>query len=122
MTTHNHTDTHDKAFVATRRIRVQAFVGEDAIRSQLEAVPGVVAAHVDRRGRGLRVRYDMREVAFGQIEAALTHAGSPPANAWFDRLKAWWFRYLDRNAQANARSRGACCSSPGDIYAGRHKR
>lgn len=61
----------------------------------------------------LKVDYDAALIGYGEIEAAVDAAGLVRRKTLAWRLRGAWYRYLDENIRANARSRGgACCSRP----------
>jgi len=84
---------------------------QDAVR-QLTAVDSILDAHIDRHGQ-LRISYDSASVGIRDIEALLDETGVARAAGAGWRLKSAWYRFLDENARANARSQGgACCNRP----------
>jgi len=101
-------------FDVTRRIPLAPAAAEtlqNAVR-QLNAVDSILDARIDRHGK-LRISYDSTSVGIRDIEAWLDSAGVARASGTGWRLKSAWYRFLDENARANARSRGgACCNRP----------
>ncbi|MFH1494374.1 MAG: hypothetical protein ABIG70_06215 [Pseudomonadota bacterium] len=90
---------------------------QEAVR-QLRAVEPVIDAQVDQRGQ-LHVSYDASSVGMGDIEMILDKAGIARAGTLWWKLKSGWYRFVDENAQSNARSGdGACCNRPPSAYSG----
>jgi len=119
--------TEDKkpndAFVVHRSLRVQnADNNAQKIENCLISLKGIRMVDVDLKKGRLAITYDASQTSFGIIEKALNDVDCPPKKNGWSRLKSSWYRYLDENAQANAKSKGgACCSNPSDIYANRRK-
>jgi len=126
-TTSNKTgvDEVSDAFVVYRSLRIQGVHHQNdaqILQQCLAKQKGVKNVDVDVKRARLKITYDASQVGFGAIERALTDTGYPPEINWWSGLKSGWYRYLDENAQANAKSKGgACCSNPSDIYANRRK-
>lgn len=110
----NDTRPAQGAFDVERKIPVAAgAMGplQEAVR-QLRAMEPVSEAQVDKQGR-LRVAYDASRIGMSDIEALLDQSGIARATGFWPKLKLAWYRYLDENARANARSGGgACCNRP----------
>lgn len=113
------------AFVAHRSLKMQRMQDHDStqiIQACLAELEGVLTTEVNVSRMRLTVTYDAAQTDFGSIEKTLRDAGYPPENGWWSKLKSGWYRYLDENAQTNAKSKGgACCGKPSDIYANRRK-
>lgn len=102
------------AFDVERRIPLAAVAMgqlQEAVR-QLRAMEPVNDAQVDKRGR-LRIAYDASRIGLREIEEMLDESGIARATGFWPKLRLAWYRYLDENARANARSgSGACCNRP----------
>ncbi|HHI94181.1 MAG TPA: heavy-metal-associated domain-containing protein [Gammaproteobacteria bacterium] len=118
-------DALDDAFIVHRSLRIQGVHHQDdvqAVQRCLAKQKGIKNSNVDVKRARLKITYNAAQIGFGVIEKVLTDAGYPPGTGWWSGLKSGWYRYLDENAQTNARSKGgACCSNPSDIYANRRK-
>lgn len=101
-------------FAATRKIPLAPAAAEtlQAAVRQLAAADSILDARIDRHGQ-LRIAYDTSSIGIRDIEAWLERAGIARAAGAGWRMKSAWYRFLDDNARANARSRGgACCNRP----------
>lgn len=80
-------------------------------RIALQNWPGM--GSVECRGRRLVVCYDAADVQWSELQSWLVDCtGLDTSGAW-TRLKLAWYRFVDGNARANARSRGGhCCNKP----------
>lgn len=83
------------------------------LAQQLSHMVGVNGVAIGAKSR-LKVDYDAALVGYGEIEATVDEAGLVRRKTLAWRLRGVWYRYLDQNIRANARSRGggACCSRP----------
>ncbi len=111
------------AFVVRRSLHVPGIdKNPQKTEKMLTSLKGVRVVDVDlKRGR-LTVTYDASQTGFWVIEKILDDTGKPIKKSGWSRFKSSWYRYLDENAQNNAKSKGgACCSKPSDIYANRRK-
>jgi hypothetical protein len=115
----------DDAFVVHRSLRMKGAQDDNSMQvicDRLGSLEGMQKLEVGP-GRGkITITYNAAQLGFADIEKNLVDIGYPSALGWWSRFKASWYRYLDENAQANAKSKGgACCSNPSDIYAKRRK-
>lgn len=118
-------DEVSDAFMVHRSLRMQGVHHQNdaqILQQCLVKQKGVKNVDIDVKRARLKITYDASQVGFGAIERALADTGYPPETNWWSRLKSGWYRYLDENAQANAKTKGgACCGNPSDIYANRRK-
>jgi hypothetical protein len=118
-------DKPDDAFVVHRSLRVKAAHDDNSMQmicDRLAPLEGMQKTEIDSGREKISITYNAAQLGFAEIEKTLVDAGYPSAVGWWSRFKAGWYRYLDENAQTNAKSKGgACCSNPSDIYAKRRK-
>lgn len=118
-------DKENDAFVVHRTFRMKDKHDQnnvEEIKNCLGTVNGVRSVKVDMNGAKLSVSYDAAQTDYGVIENTLKDAGYPSRNSGWSNMMSSWYRYLDENAQTNAKSKGgACCSKPSGIYANRRK-
>lgn len=113
-------------FNVTRHLVTSTPVRADDVTmlsERLAGLDGFVAVRVRAGARRLRVRYDASRTGFDAIADELKAAGYALAEDGCSRLRWMWCRFRDANVRRNAgTSNGACCSSPTDVYAGRHRK
>jgi len=113
------------AFIVRRSLRVPQMrdkAAVDIVQACLSELDGMVTVNIKLNRARLKLSYDASKINFGNVLKKLEGAGYPMANDWWSGFKTSWYRYLDENAQTNAKSKGgACCSNPSDIYANRRK-
>lgn len=115
----------DDAFVVHRVLPIQGMRTQndvEIIQGHLAKLKGVQAFDVNLKKSKVKITYNAAQTDFGIIEKTLNDSGYSPKNSRWSKFKSSWYRYLDENAQTNAKSKGgACCSNPSDIYANRKK-
>ena len=67
------------------------------ITEWLGRLPGVLATEPDVGRRRLQVVYDITRLDYLQVLEALEQTGFPVAASRWERLRANWFQYRDRN-------------------------
>jgi copper chaperone CopZ len=115
----------NNAFVVHRKLLIPTIQEEGCariIRESLSSLGGIQKLIVDIGHKKIHISYDAAQLGFAEIEKTLIHSGFPSSVSWWSKFKSSWYRYLDENAQTNAKSKaGACCSNPSNIYANRRK-
>jgi len=116
---------HDDAFVVHRLLRIRGAQDDNSmgiIGDRLGALEGMQKVEPGPGREKITITYNAAQLGFAEIEKNLVDIGYPSAVGWWSRFKSGWYRYLDENAQTNAKSKGgACCNNPSDIYANRRK-
>jgi hypothetical protein len=113
------------AFMVHRSLRMGDVRDEKSMQTicdRLGLLEGMQKIEVEPGWGKITITYNAAQLGFAEVEKALVEIGFPSAVGWWSRVKAGWYRYLDENAQSNAKSKGgACCNNPSDIYANRRK-
>jgi hypothetical protein len=119
------TTSKDSADMSTIVERVFQVTVPDALElpdfvPYLTVKQGILDVVPDTVQRSVRVRYDVRHVDFGGVQAMLNQAGAALPEGLWQRLRTEWLVNLDNNLRDNALSHPACCSRP-PAGAGGHK-
>lgn len=104
-------------FDVSRKIPLGAVAAkqlQEVVR-QLRSLEPVLNTQVDKKSQ-LHITYDASRIGMREIEALLDESGIKFSSGYWSKLKQAWYRFLDDNARANARSDGACCNRPPSMH------
>jgi len=100
--------------IKSRRIRLSASPSPKlagSIKDNLQQLMGVKDLQLD--GRSIRIRYDLKQATFAQIERSLENIGFILDDAWWRRFKRGLIKYIESNELENlATPQVACCNRP----------
>lgn len=95
--------------IVTHQIRIKPETRQQALLSELHALPGMQRAEFSQHR--LTLTYDVVSLQWPQIDALLRRHHAT-RQGLYDRWRRSWFCFSDTNLKDNATYRGHCCNRP----------
>ena len=114
MNTQSQHSAHKSTTIVERcfKTTVPNALGLPDFDQQLERQSGILAAVSDRDQGVVRVRYDVFQLNFSDVQNRLAQLGAPPPTGLWQRWRRGWFVNVDTNIKDNALHVPTCCSRP----------
>ncbi|OMH31765.1 hypothetical protein [Motiliproteus sp. MSK22-1] len=84
----------------------------ETLVKELKELPGMEQVHL-KNDRQLVMRYDTAQLQMEQVLSVLEKMGATLDNNRWRQFRIGWYRFVDKNSQANARRKDVhCCNKP----------
>lgn len=101
----------DNAFVMHRAIRLTTLRSPDQSEQLAELAIELPVLDVRLRANRLSLSYKVTDVQWPYIEQRLEALQLLDGESGLNRLRCWWYRYVDANALSNATAKNDhCCN------------